>query len=90
MKKKEKCPDSYTIVYQNSITIHVLGKGTHKADADLPETFLWQIEGKSAIQVNGKDYELLQNQTMLIQAGDRYSIENGFGGRTLSVVMNPV
>ncbi|GIY85583.1 3-hydroxyanthranilate 3,4-dioxygenase [Caerostris extrusa] len=70
--------------------IHVLGKGTHTADVDLPETFLWQIEGKSDIQVNGKDYELLQNQTLLIHAGDRYSIENGFGDRTLSVVMNPV
>ncbi|CAL1286253.1 unnamed protein product [Larinioides sclopetarius] len=70
--------------------IHVLGKGEHFPDKDFPETFLWQIEGKSAITVDEEAYELLKNQTMLIQAGSRYSIKNEEGNRTLSVVMNPV
>ncbi|GBL86780.1 3-hydroxyanthranilate 3,4-dioxygenase [Araneus ventricosus] len=70
--------------------IDVLGKGEHFPDNDLPETFLWQIEGKSAITVDEKAYEFLKNQTMLIQPGSRYWIQNEAGSRTLSVVMNPV
>ncbi|XP_055940275.1 3-hydroxyanthranilate 3,4-dioxygenase-like [Argiope bruennichi] len=70
--------------------IDVLGKGEHFPDNDLPETFLWQIEGKSRITVDEKPYDFLKNQTMLIQSGSRYSILNDAGSRTLSVVMNPV
>ncbi|GFQ83047.1 3-hydroxyanthranilate 3,4-dioxygenase [Trichonephila clavata] len=82
-------------IYQSSTKqfwgqIYVLGKGVHKPDADVPETFLWQIEGESAIKVNEKNYELLQNQTMLIPAGERYLLQADHKSRILSVVMNPV
>ncbi|GFY74060.1 3-hydroxyanthranilate 3,4-dioxygenase [Trichonephila inaurata madagascariensis] len=70
--------------------IYILGKGVHGPDADIPETFLWQIEGKSDVKVNEKNYELLPNQTMLIPAGERYLLQADHKSRILSVVMNPV
>ncbi|GFT05220.1 3-hydroxyanthranilate 3,4-dioxygenase, partial [Nephila pilipes] len=70
--------------------IYVLGKGEHKPDEDLPETFLWQIEGKATIKTNERKYDLLQNQTMLIPAGERYTLQSDQKCRTLSVVMNPI
>lgn len=70
--------------------IYVLGKGVHVSDADIPETFLWQIEGKSSVKVDEKNFELLQNQTMLIPSGERYQLQGDHKSRTLSVVMNPV
>ncbi|KFM79662.1 3-hydroxyanthranilate 3,4-dioxygenase, partial [Stegodyphus mimosarum] len=68
--------------------VYVLGKGSHVPDADIPETFLWQIGGKSEVEVDNKTYEFRENQTMLLQAGEKYVLRNSTGGRTLSLVMN--
>uniref|UniRef100_A0A2L2YAP3 3-hydroxyanthranilate 3,4-dioxygenase n=1 Tax=Parasteatoda tepidariorum TaxID=114398 RepID=A0A2L2YAP3_PARTP len=69
--------------------IHVLGKGCHSPDPDLPETFLWQIEGSSLIRMASKNYELRYGETILIPADEKYEISAESKCRILSVVMNP-
>ncbi|XP_054717432.1 3-hydroxyanthranilate 3,4-dioxygenase-like [Uloborus diversus] len=68
--------------------VNVLGAGIHKPDLDVPETFLWQLEGVTNLKSNGKMYTIKKNQTALLNQGEKYELENVVGSRTLSVVMN--
>jgi len=70
--------------------IHVLGKGSHRPEPDLPETFLWQIHGTSSVRMKGNERKLQKDQTMLIPAGHTYVLHADDSSRILSVVMNPL
>lgn len=70
--------------------IYILGNGLHVPDIDIPETFLWQIEGTAVIIVGDHTYKLHENETALIPSGEKYVLKNENRGKTLSVVMNVV
>ncbi|XP_067681901.1 3-hydroxyanthranilate 3,4-dioxygenase-like [Haliotis asinina] len=58
---------------QYQFDVRILGKGEHSGKVNNAEVFIWQIEGGSTVQVEGKDYALVENDTMLIKTGQAYT-----------------
>ncbi|KAG8186649.1 hypothetical protein JTE90_014725 [Oedothorax gibbosus] len=80
-----------TLFGENYVSrIHILGEGIHYPDTDVPETFLWQIEGSSIIDIEKKEYNLCTNQTILVPANKNYILKSDASSRILSVIMNPM
>ncbi|KAH9499640.1 hypothetical protein Btru_074325 [Bulinus truncatus] len=74
--------------YQFSVNIH--GKGKFTEGYDNGEVWIWQIEGESKVTVEGTEYKLEKNDTMLIRRGQRYSAVQPEGSIALSCYQDPL
>ncbi|CAG5114648.1 unnamed protein product [Candidula unifasciata] len=52
--------------------VAIYGKGENTGGSDRAETWIWQLEGESVITVAGNEYRLHKNDSILIQAGEKY------------------
>ncbi|CAL4098259.1 unnamed protein product, partial [Meganyctiphanes norvegica] len=77
----------WDLSYQSDIV--VLGKGKQEAKLERAETWLWQLEGKSEINMDGEKIVLKPSDSLLVKCGTTYSISRPEGSLTLSVVMDP-
>lgn len=52
--------------------VDLYGKGSNLGQVEGAETFIWQIEGTSAVTVEGQEYKLGPADIMLVRAGQKY------------------
>lgn len=73
--------------YQFKVDVYGTGSNTGKCAS--AETFIWMLEGTSTVTVDGKDYELHHNDTMLIRCGQEYSATRPTGALSLICYQDP-
>ncbi|KAK7103563.1 3-hydroxyanthranilate 3,4-dioxygenase-like [Littorina saxatilis] len=73
--------------YQFQATVY--GKGKNKDKCDVAETFIWQLEGTSTVTVEGKEYTLEENDTLLVRAGQQYVAKRPEGSVSLICYQDP-
>ncbi|PVD25825.1 hypothetical protein C0Q70_13488 [Pomacea canaliculata] len=73
--------------YQFQVTVYGKGKNTGKCDT--AETFIWQIEGSSNVTVEGKEFTLEKNDTLLIRVGKEYKAKRPSGSVSLICYQDP-
>ncbi|ESO91969.1 hypothetical protein LOTGIDRAFT_121447 [Lottia gigantea] len=69
--------------------VMVYGQGENSGKHLVAETWIWQIENKSTITVDGKEYVLQPNDSMLIPVGKMYSAKRQEGSITLICFQDP-
>ncbi|GFR58464.1 3-hydroxyanthranilate 3,4-dioxygenase, partial [Elysia marginata] len=69
--------------------VKVYGKGTNSEQCKGFEIWIWQIEGTSSVSVDGKDYKLEANDTMLVLDGQKYTAVRPVGGVALICHQDP-
>lgn len=77
----------FDLSYQSDVT--VFGRGTSEVKLPRAETWLWQLEGESAVTTGGKTVTLKPQDSLLLRADSPYSLTRTEGALTLSVVMDP-
>ncbi|XP_076463468.1 3-hydroxyanthranilate 3,4-dioxygenase-like [Babylonia areolata] len=73
--------------YQFQVTVYGKGKNTDKCDN--AETFIWQVEGKSVVTVEGREYSLEENDTLLVRVGQEYKAKRPEGSVSLICFQDP-
>ncbi|KAL8619676.1 hypothetical protein ACOMHN_019731 [Nucella lapillus] len=73
--------------FQFQVTIY--GKGKNKGKNSKAETFILQVEGKSTVTVEGKEYTLEESDTLLVRVGQEYKAKRGEGSMTLICFQDP-
>jgi len=69
--------------------VKVYGKGENSGQCNEAETWIWQIEGNSKVEIEGVDYDVQENDSMLIKAGKRYSAKREDGSISLICFQDP-
>eukprot|EP00914_Ancora_sagittata_P033600 GHVO01067729.1.p1 GENE.GHVO01067729.1~~GHVO01067729.1.p1 ORF type:complete len:288 (+),score=37.56 GHVO01067729.1:49-864(+) len=72
LKKRGKVP-----VYDNKrfqFQVYAFGKGTHEEHSPVAETFIWQLEGQSAVEIEGKDFAMKKDDSLLVPVNQKYSV----------------
>nr|XP_027208949.1 uncharacterized protein LOC113802542 [Penaeus vannamei] len=77
----------FDLSYQSDVT--VFGRGTSEVKLPRAETWLWQLEGETAVTTGGKMVKLKPQDSLLLRADSPYSLTRTEGALTLSVVMDP-
>lgn len=78
----------FDLTYQTDVV--ALGEGTLESHNARAETFLWQIEGSSEVEVAGERYKMEADSTLLVPADAVYKTTRPEGGVALSIVMDPL
>ncbi|XP_059177980.1 3-hydroxyanthranilate 3,4-dioxygenase-like [Physella acuta] len=73
----------------NQFSVKVYGKGENTDQCDKAETWIWQIEGRSEVSVDGSLYKLETNDSMLVPTGLRYTATRQEGSISLICYQDP-
>lgn len=83
----EGCVQLFPPTFQFDVKMY--GKGTNSEQAQGFEIWIWQIEGTSSVNVDGKDFKLDANDTMLVLDGQKYTASRPAGSVVLICHQDP-
>ncbi|XP_060079501.1 3-hydroxyanthranilate 3,4-dioxygenase-like [Ylistrum balloti] len=69
--------------------VNVYGKGENTGKCDNAEIFIWQLEGNSTANVDGKEFHLTCNDSLLVPIGKSYTSKRGTGSVALICFQDP-
>ncbi|XP_007119020.2 3-hydroxyanthranilate 3,4-dioxygenase [Physeter macrocephalus] len=73
--------------YETQVMVH--GQGSSEGPKQDVDVWLWQLEGSSAVTMEGQRLSLTPDDSLLVPAGTAYSWERGQGSTALSVTQDP-
>ncbi|XP_021362562.1 3-hydroxyanthranilate 3,4-dioxygenase-like [Mizuhopecten yessoensis] len=69
--------------------VDVFGKGENTGKCDTAEIFIWQLEGSSTVTVEGKEYAVGNNDSLLVPIGQSYTSKREQGSLSLICYQDP-
>ncbi|KAL5009188.1 hypothetical protein ScPMuIL_014769 [Solemya velum] len=69
--------------------VDVYGKGENTGKSDVAEILIWQLEGETSVIIDNKEFDLCQNDSLLIRVGQEYTARRKVGSVALICYQDP-